>query len=105
MGAGKVKYSDMSRLQLYGRPWVVFNANNKDHRRWFADFNKNLSWKDCPVRFVVNEDHGDLITQIQRSLIQFYVDKEFGTEDSPKNRPKSVAEKQQNRLTKTAKKG
>lgn len=105
MGAGKVKYSGMSRLQLYGRPWVVFNANNKDHRRWFADFNKNLSWKDCPVRFVVNEDHGDLITQIQRSLIQFYVDKEFGTEDSPKNRPKSVAEKQQNRLTKTAKKG
>jgi hypothetical protein len=27
---------------------------------------------------VVNEDHGDLITQIQRELIQFYVDKEFG---------------------------
>lgn len=94
----------MSRLQLYGRPWVVFDATNKDHRRWFADFNKNLSWKDCPVRFVVNEDHGDLITQIQRSLIQFYVDKEFGTEDEPKNRPKSVVEKQQNRLTKTAKK-
>lgn len=95
----------MSRLQLYGRPWVVFDATNKDHRRWFADFNKHLSWKDCPVRFVVNEDHGDLITQIQRSLIQFYVDKEFGTEGNPKNRPKSVVEKQQNRLTKTAKKG
>jgi hypothetical protein len=34
----------------------------------------------------VNEDHGDLITQIQRALIQYYVDKEF----------KTVAEKQQN---------
>ncbi len=79
-------------MQLFGRPWVVFDANNKDHRRWFAEFNKNLSWKNCPVRFVVNEDHGDLITQIQRSLIQFYVDKEFGTEQEPKVR--TVAKKQ-----------
>ena len=67
----------MSRLQLFGRPWVVFDANNKDHRRWFADFNANLSWTRCPVRFVVNDDHGDLITMIQRELIKFYVDKEF----------------------------
>ena len=67
----------MSRLQLHGRPWVVFNPYNKDHRKWFADFNQNGAWGRCPVRFVVNEDHGDLITQIQRELIQFYVDKEF----------------------------
>jgi hypothetical protein len=67
----------MSRLQLHGRPWVVFDAKNKDHRRWFADFNENLSWSRCPVRFVVNDDHGDLITMIQRELIKFYVDKEF----------------------------
>jgi hypothetical protein len=85
----------MSRLQLYGRPWVVFDAANKDHRRWFADFNKNLSWSKCPVRFVVNEDHGDLITQINRMLIQFYVDREFGTENNPRVRPKNVAKKQQ----------
>jgi hypothetical protein len=67
----------MSRLQLFGRPFVIFDATNKDHRRWFADFNKNLSWSRCPVRFVVNDDHGDLITMIQRELIQYYVDKEF----------------------------
>lgn len=67
----------MSRLQLHGRPWVVFNAKNKEHRRWFADFNKNRSWSRCPVRFVVNDDHGDLITMIQRELIQHYVDREF----------------------------
>lgn len=67
----------MSRLQLHGRPWVVFNPYNKEHRKWFADFNQNGAWGRCPVRFVVNEDHGDLITQIQRELIQFYVDKEF----------------------------
>jgi hypothetical protein len=33
----------------------------------------------CPVRFVVNDDHGDLITMIQRDLIAHYVSKEFGT--------------------------
>jgi hypothetical protein len=86
----------MSKLQLFGRPWVVFDANNKDHRRWFADFNKNLSWKNCPVRFVVNEDHGDLVTQIQRSLIQFYVDREFGSDSDPRTRTKpGVVKKQQ----------
>lgn len=68
----------MSRLQLHGRQFVVFNASNKQHRKWFADFNKTARWGRCPVRFVVNEDHGDLITQIQRELIQYYVDREFG---------------------------
>jgi hypothetical protein len=67
----------MSRLQLHGRPWVVFDSKNKEHRRWFADFNKTGAWGSCPVRFVVNDDHGDLITQIQRELIAHYVGKEF----------------------------
>lgn len=71
----------MSKLALYGRPFVVFDPKNKDHRRWFADFNKNRSWARCPVRFVVNEDAGDLITMIQRELIQYYVDKEFKKKD------------------------
>ena len=70
----------MSRLQLHGRPWVVFDAANKEHRRWFADFNKTGAWGRCPVRFVVNDDHGDLITQIQRELIAHYVSKEFAAE-------------------------
>lgn len=86
----------MSRLALHGRPWVVFDAKNKEHRSWFAEFNKSGAWGRCPVRFVVNDDHGDLITQIQRELIQFYVDKEFGTESNPKIR--IVANKQQDRV-------
>jgi len=86
----------VSRLALHGRPWVVFDAKNKEHRSWFAEFNKSGAWGRCPVRFVVNDDHGDLITQIQRELIQFYVDKEFGTESNPKIR--IVANKQQDRV-------
>jgi len=72
----------MSRLQLHGRPWVVFNAQDKEHRQWFANFNKTGAWGQCPVRFVVNDDHGDLITQIQRELIAHYVNKEFKNERS-----------------------
>ena len=74
--------SGMSRLQLHGRPYVVFSAKNKEHRRWFADFNRTGAWGRCPVRFVIPDDHGDLITMIQRELIRFYVEKEFGKIDS-----------------------
>ena len=66
-----------------------------EFRQWFAEFNKSGAWGRCPVRFVVSEDHGDLITQIQRELIQFYVDKEFGTAAKPKMRPKPVVKLQQ----------
>lgn len=71
----------MSKLQLFGRPFVIFDASNKEHREWFADFNKRLTWSHCPVRFVVDDQVGDLITMIQRRLIQYYVDKEFGKQE------------------------
>jgi hypothetical protein len=85
----------MSRLALFGRPWVVFDATNKDPRRWFAEFNKNSSWAHCPVRFVV--DDGDLITMIQRHLIQYYVDREFVVKKQHDSREWQVVKKQQKR--------
>jgi hypothetical protein len=74
----------MSTLLFHGRPWVVFDPENKDHRRWFANFQKDATWGNCPVRFVVPDDHGDLITMIQRKLIQHYVSKEFREHSKPK---------------------
>lgn len=64
-------------LQFAGRPWVVFDAKNKEHRKWFAEFQKHSTWGRCPVRFVVDDDHGDLLSMIQRRLIEFYTSKEF----------------------------
>ena len=88
----------MSRLQLVSRPWVVFDPANKEHRRWFAEFNRTNAWGSCPVRFVIDDDHGDLITMIQRKLIEFYVDREFGTDKEPKVRIKpGVVKKPQGR--------
>lgn len=85
----------MSRLALHSRPFVVFDPNNKDHRKWFAEFNHSARWGNCPVRFVVEDDKGDLITMIQRSLIQYYVSKEFATKIV-----KTVVKKPQKRTVK-----
>jgi hypothetical protein len=68
----------MSRLDYICSPWVSFDPNNRQHRKWFAEFQRKGTWGRCPVRFIVSDDHGDLITLIQRKLIGHYVDKEFG---------------------------
>lgn len=67
----------MSKLQYHSRPWVAFDPFNKDHRRWFAEFQKYSTWSRCPVRFIITDDAGDLITMIQRRLINYYVTREF----------------------------
>jgi hypothetical protein len=68
----------MSRLEFYSRPLVAFDAHNREHRRHYAEYLKYHSWGHCPVRFIVPEDHGsDLPSMIQKSLITYYVEKEF----------------------------
>jgi hypothetical protein len=68
----------MSRLDYIGRPWTSFEAANKQHRAWFAEFQRSGTWGRCPVRFIVSDESGDLVTLIQRKLIRHYVDREFG---------------------------
>ena len=69
----------MSRLEYLIRPLVAFDPYNKDHRRYYAEFLERGGWGRCPVRFICPEDSGsDLPTMIQRSLISYYIDREFG---------------------------
>lgn len=68
----------MSRLEYFGRPLVAFDPKNKDHRRWFREFQTKKTWGKCPVRFINPDENGDLITLCQRKLIDYYVGKEFG---------------------------
>jgi hypothetical protein len=56
----------------------VFDAYNKQHREWFAEFQTHRSWSRCPVRFIIDNENGDLLTMIQRRLIEYYTDREFG---------------------------
>ncbi len=58
---------------------MAFDPNNKDHRRYYAEFVELGSWGRCPVRFICPEDNGgDLISMIKNNLIQYYIDREFG---------------------------
>jgi len=68
----------MSKLAFIGRPWVAFDATNSQHRQWFAELQRLGTWGRCPVRFIISDDHGDLVTMIQRRLIEFYLNQEFG---------------------------
>lgn len=68
----------MSKLEYYSRPLVAFDAHNKEHRRHYYTFRQTMSWGKCPVRFIVPDESGwDLISMIQRQLLEYYVDKEF----------------------------
>jgi hypothetical protein len=67
----------MSLLQLHNRPFTVFDPTNRKHRTWYNDFVTHGTWGRCPVRFMCTDDHGDVIQMIQRSLIRYYVQREF----------------------------
>lgn len=67
----------MSQLELHGRPWTVFDPADQQHRAWYHDFVKSGAWGRCPVRFVIPDDHGNLVTMIQRKLVEYYVRQEF----------------------------
>jgi len=69
----------MSKLEYLARPLVAFDPQNKDHRRYYAEYLEYKGWGMCPVRFICTEDHGDnLPAMIQRIMVDYYVDREFG---------------------------
>ena len=58
---------------------MAFDPHNKDHRRYYAEYLEYKGWGLCPVRFICTEDHGDnLPAMIQRIMVDYYVDREFG---------------------------
>jgi len=73
----------MSRLELFGRPFVAFNPADAEHRKHYHTFVVRGSWGTCPVRFLCPDDHGDLLTMMQRSLVSYYVKQEFTVANKP----------------------
>lgn len=58
---------------------MAFDPDNKDHRRYYAEFVERGGWGHCPVRFLCPDDVGlDLTIMIRNLLIQYYIDREFG---------------------------
>lgn len=81
----------MSKLEYLQRPLVAFDPNNKDHRRYYAEFLAYGGWGRCPVRFIVPEDVGmDLPSMIKNRLIDFYIGREFGGTDLTQSRAEEI---------------
>lgn len=67
----------MSKLELYARPLVIFDAYDKAHRQHYFNFMQTGSWRGCPYRFAIPDDVGNLQSMIQRKLLDYYSNKEF----------------------------
>ena len=82
----------MSKLEYAMRPLVAFDAGNKDHRRYYAEFLEYGGWGRCPIRFICPDDHGmDLPTMIRNRLCEYYVSREFGGTDLAKARSEELS--------------
>jgi len=69
----------MSKLDFFNRPWVQFDASNKEHRKIFNQFKRTMSWGHNPYRFILPEDPGfDLVSVLDKAVLSYYMDKEFG---------------------------
>ena len=67
----------MSLLDIGARPWVKFNVADSTHRRYYAEFLKDRSWKHCPVRFHVEQGYGDITAMVENKLTAYYLTQEF----------------------------
>lgn len=69
----------MNKLEyLISRPLVRFDPANKEHRTYYNEFRKYGGWGSCPVRFICIDEYSDnLLAQIQRQLLEYYMNREF----------------------------
>jgi hypothetical protein len=78
----------MAVLEINNRPWAVFDPKNSQHRQYYAEFNKRGGWGLCPVRFVVPDGSRDLLSMIRSSLVDYYIQQEFGKRSRAPKRQK-----------------
>jgi len=98
----------MSKLEFYARPLVAFDPANKKHRAYFYEFQTKMSWGACPVRFICPDQTGmDLVSFIQRQMLEFYTKKEFGAHSESAStvvrNGKKIAQKTKKLVDKTSK--
>lgn len=66
----------MSKLATFGREIVEFDASNAQHRAWFKEFYVKKTWKNCPVRFNLEEHYVNVVAMIQDHLTAYYMSRE-----------------------------
>ena len=68
----------MSKINQYGRQYEVFDATSKTHRKIFHDVIKYKTWGRAPIRFWIENENNNLISQIADEMVRYYMMKEFG---------------------------
>lgn len=91
-----------TKLDLFRKPVVSFDPENKTHRRYWAMFLKQQSWANIPIRFALTENVNDIIVMVNRILADYYISKEFKSIMFPQEQ--SVAKKPQKSSKKPSKK-
>lgn len=59
------------------RPETIFDPGVKEHRLAYSNFLKIKSWKDSKFRFILEDDHIDVVGSINSKLLNYYISKEF----------------------------
>lgn len=67
----------MLKTFLLSRPYAVFDASDKEHRRAYYNFVKTKSWHNCPYQFVLEEPYFDLLSNINHKMVNYYLTQEF----------------------------
>ena len=68
----------MNYLMTRTRPYVLFDVEDPEHRKLFAQYILTGRWNHCPYQFVADEPTQIDVGTIQRQLIAYYTRKEFG---------------------------
>jgi hypothetical protein len=76
----------MLKTFLLNRPFVVFDASNKDHRLAYREFLKTGTWNKCAYQFVCEEPFIELPACINIKLVEYYMRVEFKNRSKPKNK-------------------
>jgi hypothetical protein len=80
----------MRSFILKSRPFVVFDANNQEHRSLYNKFLKTHSWKHCPYQWLIDDTSLDVVHNINSKMLKYYMNAEFSTKKTKKSTPKKI---------------
>lgn len=69
------------------RPFAIFDPANAEHRKYFYKFQHTLSWSDCPVQWGIDDDSTDIVHNISKKLVKFYIEAEFKVKKKTVSKP------------------
>lgn len=64
-------------LSMACRPYMQFDVENSQHRRYAADFLRTLSWKNCPYQWKIDDSSLNLHYYFNKKLVEYYMSKDI----------------------------